>query len=493
MRPIVLIHGYSAESTETDSKSIEGIYGTMPDDLRTIYGPDQVVEIDLSRWISLEDGLTIDDIARGLQRALQADEYKDLLVDGFDVIIHSTGALVIRNWFKKFSPRPSPLGNLIYLAGANLGSGWAHIGKGQLAKWGRFIFQGGAERGVQVLDALEFGSEEALDLHLFFLDPEHSLDQVYQVREHVVIGSQADVKWFEMPIRYAKEDGSDGVIRAAAGNLNFIYCHLTPTEEAEQLDWETVAEEETMHLSRTGERKEFYRVTTLSVPGGDGRAELPFAIPYECAHTGDEMGIVIGSKCRQQVLKLINLALLSDGSNWPGRVGLFQQETDSTYEQVKTKKKPAKWPWSTDPRTQYDPHAQVIFRLRDQDGRPIRHYDIFFDSHVGQVKGATPIGSLIEDKHVNQQSSNCICFYLRVAAFDKKLKQWVNKLDQVGDIHLEISATEPETDLITYLPFRHEIPAAKLKEWIRPHTTTIFDIQLLRLPGPKVFMITRNE
>jgi pimeloyl-ACP methyl ester carboxylesterase len=193
MDPIVLIHGYSAESKQTSPAAIQKIYGTLPQALRDAYGNEGVIEIDLSRYITLEDGLTIDDISRAFDRVLKA-EFASLLLGKFHVIIHSTGALVIRNWLRLFSPKPSPIANLIYLAGANFGSGWGHIGKGQLAKWARLVFEGGAERGMQILDALELGAERTLDLHLHFLRSGNLMIADYGVHESVITGTQADVK-----------------------------------------------------------------------------------------------------------------------------------------------------------------------------------------------------------------------------------------------------------------------------------------------------------
>ena len=491
MRPIVLIHGYSAESKNSDPASIEGIYGSMPQALRTLYGNTGVVEIDLSRYVSLEDGLHLDDISRAFDRALHSADYTHLLSQGFDVIIHSTGALVIRNWLRKFSPRPSPLSNLIYLAGANLGSGWAHIGKGQLAKWGRLVFQTGTERGVRVLDALELGSEEAIDLHLFFTEAANSPDQVYKVYEHIIVGSQPDVSWYEAPLRYASENGSDGVVRVAASNLNFIYCKLGATAEAIALDWQSVTTELESNLARTGERSVYYEVKRLSLPGKDGRAQLPFAIPYECAHSGDK-GIVTGENCRPQVLKLIEQAIASNDANWQDRVAFFDDETSTTYTQVSTRHKPSFWPWSSDPRNQYDKHAQVIFRLYDQDGRPINHFDVFFDSLEVARKTSKPFGELVEDHHLNDKSLNAITFYLRVETFNTDQNVWVNQLDEAGVTFLEITATEPETNSIRYVPLRLRLSKAELNKWIQPHRTTIFDIELLRIPGPEVFIITKK-
>ncbi len=156
MEPILLIHGYSAESPDINLPSITAEYGSLPARLKAKYGTPNVIEIDLSRYISLDDGVTIDDISRALNNALIRD-FSYLLNRRFNVIIHSTGALVIRNWMRLFSPKPSPILNIVYLAGANFGSGWAHLGQGQLAKWGRYVFEHGAERGLKVLDALEWG------------------------------------------------------------------------------------------------------------------------------------------------------------------------------------------------------------------------------------------------------------------------------------------------------------------------------------------------
>ena len=67
MKPIVLIHGYSSESPTPDPTSIANIYGTLPQRLRASY---EVVEVNLSRYVSLNDSVSVADIARGLNRAL---------------------------------------------------------------------------------------------------------------------------------------------------------------------------------------------------------------------------------------------------------------------------------------------------------------------------------------------------------------------------------------------------------------------------------------
>src|SRR5439155_13191279 len=94
MKPVVLIHGYSAESPSADPTSIANIYGTLPQRLRGSY---DVIVVDLSRYVSLNDSVSVADIARGVNRAL-LEQHPGLLESGFIVVIYNTGVLVIRQW-----------------------------------------------------------------------------------------------------------------------------------------------------------------------------------------------------------------------------------------------------------------------------------------------------------------------------------------------------------------------------------------------------------
>jgi hypothetical protein len=492
MEPIVLIHGYSAESKESTVPAITGIYGTLPDELRAIYGSQGVVEIFLSRYVSLSDGLSLDDVSRALHRALTND-FPALLQGRFHVIIHSTGALVVRNWIRRFSPTPSPIRNLVYLAGANFGSGWAHIGKGQLAKWSRKVFQDGADRGLQVLSALELGSSWTLDLHLDFVRPGRRM-QERGVQEYVVIGTQADISWFELPIRYSHEDGSDGVVRTAASNLNFQYARFEPTEEALGLSWNDVLAERDKHFDDEKGKKNLYRIVETSCPGQGGRGEIPFAIPFQCAHSGEDLGIVTGRRPRRQVLRLIQQALETPQSPeaWTARLADFRQATEATYENARKLEPPAWWKkWVQAAQAQYDHHAMVVIRIRDQDGRPVKSFDVFFDSVQSRNDPSLPIGELIEDKHINGDSPNVIVFYLRTDAWDAKKKDWIARVPQVRGAFLEITAVEPASSDVVYLPMRFKFSAETLAQWIRGHHTTVMDVTLLRVPGPNVYQLVK--
>ncbi len=493
MKPIVLIHGYSSESPTADPTSIANIYGDLPRHLRDSY---DVVEIDLSRYVSLNDSVSIADIARALNRAL-LEQHPALLEDGFHVVIHSTGALVIRTWIRLFSPQPSPIRNLVYLAGANLGSGWASIGQGQVARWGRFVFERGAQRGVKVLQALELGSSPTIDLHLSFAQPASRMLEDYKVQEFIIIGTQADPGWFTFPIRYAHEDGSDGVVRVAAGNLNFNHLAIQPNEEAALLSWPAIRAA-VQAAAVKANFPEYYSVQAQSYAGKD-RPSVPCGIPYRCAHSGDKMGIVSGSIPREQVERMLKLALETPERTtaaYQRVVNAFDRETAATYESARTMRNPGLFNFLNDPRNQYDPHGQVIFRLRDQDGLPIPigNSDIFFVSEQG-AKGTIPIQSLIEHTSVSGISPNVITFYLRTQKFDRRAKGWVDQLANVSDFELEITAIEPaaptQDPLISYLPLRIPLSGKQVKSLIQPHRTTIIDVTLLRLPSPDLYQLMR--
>ena len=488
MKPIVLVHGYSAESPETTVQAVAAIYGQLPQALRDAYGRKAVVEIDLSRYVTLEDGVTMDDLSRGLDRALRA-EFPHLLRGGFHVIAHSTGALLIRNWVRRFSAQPCPIRNLIYLAGAVFGSGWAHLGQGQLAKWARLVFAQGSERGLRVLDALELGSDWAIDLHLGFLKLGASLADDYGVSEYVIVGTQPERTWFPIPMRYAKEDGSDGVVRVAASNVNFNYLRVGPSEEALALAWSEAAAQIAARRERREARRGLYDIKEESRPGFAGRPEVPLAITYGCSHSGEETGILSGEKPRKQVFRLVRQALETQPGDWPAQVAVFRDQTAVTYRRARAGRVPRPWrQWITSPQAQFDPHAQLIFRVRDQDRRPAPHFDIFFTAR----EGADPsplIGDLFEHNHVNRVSPHIITFYLRADAYSPRSGTWVPRVPQVNGCVLEISAVEPETEEIVYLPLRMELGRDQLARLIEGHRTTVIDVELLRLPSPAIYRV----
>jgi len=486
VEPILLIHGYGSEAgTNTTRDSAAKIYGSLPAWLRQEYGARSVFELDLARYISLEDGIGLDDIARAMDRALRTD-YPKLMKGSFHVIIHSTGALVVRAWLGRFAGANQPIRNLIYLAGANLGSGWAHVGKNRLARWGREVFTG-SEAGVRVLEALELGSSETLDLHLHFLEPGQTMAE-RGVREFVIIGSQASARWFEFPIPFAKEDGSDGVVRVPASNLNFSYARYEANEAGRKATTQQIKGD------RSGTRlpasADYYTRVQGSIPGVDGREAIPFAIPYNTAHSGNEFGIISGSKNRDEIQPLVKQALETRSvAQWRSRRQPFDDTTARSLEKARAATLGGHFGskgWTR--QAQYDAHSQVVVRLFDQDGRTITDYDIYFGRPPGAT-GSKDLADLIVHTHRNGKSNNVHTFFLRVREWNRETRAWEDQLDEIDGVILEIEGNEPQTNDIQHVPFRLQLDHGALKKWIVPNTTTIVDIEMLRLPSPDVFRI----
>jgi hypothetical protein len=167
-RPLLLIHGYSA--TGLDFKNL---YWALVD--RKV----DVQLLNVGNYVSLNNEITIEDISEGLQRAISLTDLDK--AEEFDVIVHSTGMLVVRAWLAhqnitpKENDRLKRLKHLIGLAPATWGSPQAHKGRtwlGALVKGSKIPGPDFLNAGDKVLDGLELGSKFTWDLaHADLLGP----------------------------------------------------------------------------------------------------------------------------------------------------------------------------------------------------------------------------------------------------------------------------------------------------------------------------------
>ncbi len=489
MLPILLIHGYS---TEGKDEKVEKIYGSLPKELRKKFTGQQIKSLNLSRWISLSDGVSLDDVSYAMDRALKS-EHSELLASGFHVIIHSTGALVVRNWIKKFSPQPSPIKNLIHLAGANFGSGLAHIGQGQLSRWKNQLLQGTGV-GNKILNELEFGCDKTIDLHTHFLKPGHDMRLDYGVQEFCIIGSQTLSMLRFVPIRYVKEDSSDNTVRTSACNLNFNYIKVTPRAKVLSMKVKKLRSLLKKRLENKTISEIHYDFDTKHLVLR--RPPIPFAVAYETAHFGDKIGIVSGSKNRSSVMPLIKSALTTTTSDasYQKAVERFEKAHNKTFERA-AKLKGGLTEW--DPQAQYEGHAQLIFRIKDQFGNGVEHFDVMFKSQQPSKKAKgkdkpVRLEKLIEDHHGNKTCPGIITFYLRTQRFNDKSKQFEELLNHVLPLDMEITGHEPDSDEIAFVPVNIQMTPKQVLGVIQSFRTTIIDVELVRLPTDKVFSISKG-
>lgn len=520
---VVFIHGFSAESKREDQASITKIYGDLPARIAAAGGGTPTT-VNVSRWVSLDDGLDLEDLTLALDRALHQHPNK-LLEGRFDVIVHSTGALVIRNWIRRFcTPGTCPIDRIIYLAGASWGSGWAHIGKSQMARWARWAM--GSQRGVQVLNCLEFGSSWTVDLHAHFLKEGHNLFENYGVLEFCVIGSQVDGPGVLAPVRYGKEDGSDGVVRVASGNLNhhYIKVGLNPEQRLQTIAW-TAAQDYAaqFHKGQVSDAAfaghafdaPFYRTLADHRPleaggapppgmgeGASSRPRIPFAVVYNCAHSGRDMGVVSGRAVLDGILADLILPALAcppQRADYENVAQAYDQVTLATRQRAAGERHHS-GVMSTlhkllgdsvavnfSPVAQYDPHAQVIVRVQDQNGQPVKHCDIHFNAFGGGSAPAVMIGDLMQDHHQNSTHPGAHTFYLRCGCWTDGA--WTDRLTAVQGLDLEVSVVDPVTQRVLYVPLRMRLRPEVVQRFIRPDRTTVIDVHLLRLPDDRTFVL----
>lgn len=474
VRPILFIHGYSSEEKD---KSVTEIYGDLPQLVKT-YFPERKLELlNLSRWLSLNDALHLDDVTLAMDRALK-QQCPELLSQGFDVIVHSTGALIVRNWLRNYSTKPSPIGKIIYLAGAHFGSGLAHIGRGQLSRWYRRFHGTGV--GLRILAELEIGSHRTLDLQHHLMRMSKALRNEYGVYEFCLAGSQTLSSFRYLPIRYLKEDSADNTVRTASANLNSTWIEVKPTEKTE---WLSEAQLKRL-IDQPGAIEGLYQQQTMR-----NHQSIPYSILFETAHFGEEIGIVMGTENRNEVMGQIADALRTPETplGYQACVERFEKHTALTFARVaKLKSNLLEW----DKQAQYEGHSQLIFRLRDQFGRPIEHFDINFQSEP-ERDGRLSFGRMIEDKHSNKKEGGTITFYLRTQKF--KDNQWVDRLEQVMPVAIEVTAIEPDTGVVAYVPLCLKLDPKAIRETVRVFETTVFDLTLSRLPSNQVFSIFDTE
>jgi hypothetical protein len=224
---VVLIHGYAekGESFQGWKLKLEALGYT----------------VNVLGYISLSDEVTLKDIAEGFERALHLPG--GLKNDEpFDVIVHSTGMLVIRTWLAAYPEQRHRLQHIIGLAPASFGSPIAHKARSFMAKlmrsnreWGENFF----ESGYRILDALELGSRYIWDLtHQDLL----SSDSIYLNNGEppyvFIFCGTSEYGGLKKMIRQAGS-GTDGTVRWVGCSLNTrkITIHLTkPSTSSNQIN-----------------------------------------------------------------------------------------------------------------------------------------------------------------------------------------------------------------------------------------------------------------
>jgi hypothetical protein len=416
---ILLVHGYSETSLSA--------YSTFPQVLSSKgFTVDQIV---LSAFNSLDDNVTIDDLAYALEEHAQDLEAKGWNFSNAAVISHSTGALVTRRWLlnrRQSSPTSSVPSHLITMAGANHGSTLAQVGKSVLGYVEKLLLKHVLAVGAAVLTDLDYGSDFLLRLNHDWLTASNGglLDDVFIFSMGGdSIGSDPGMKF----LWQTSEPGCDNTVRISGANLNYRFLIADP--QAGTVNY----------LQPTA------RVPHLIVPGK--------------SHFGPATGI-LGSiqNADDPAFKAVMDALNVDSkaayatlqANWDAQLAA----------------------WTGAPANQDATNATLVFSISDRGGRAVEDCFIGF---LDQTTASTNlVASLATSSHAinphspiqNNVEKGSYSFYLN----------WPKYIAVNHLVHIEAQAGSP---LIAFKPVDYT-PSADVVKMIRPNEFTYVIVKLDR-------------
>ena len=290
------------------------------------------------------------------------------------------------------------------------------------------------------------------------------------------------------------------MVRVAAANLNFNHLEIGPK------DGDAISSLGRDQGGGPGgwRRRQIFQNTTKSNPPPSqeriGRW-FPAAFLIVAPIPAIKWELFPGPFRSDQVERMLKLALETP-ERTPDRLATrcrgLRSRDRANFRSARTMQKPGFFNFLADPRNQYDPHAQIVIRLRDQDGLPIpiAQSDVFFVSNQ-QEKGTIPIQTLIRG-HIGQR---------RLAQFDSllsagaKIRCGKNRIGSINCATFSISLSRSprssrrrsgQNPLVSYLPLRLPLNRRQMSALIQPHRTTIVDVTLLRLPAPEVYQLIKS-
>src|SRR5579864_891279 len=447
---VIFVHGWSVTSTDT--------YGQLPKRLK-MEAAQHGLEVTtgnlfLSQYVSFEDEVTLDDIARGFQEALQQVVVPKLPPgERFACITHSTGGPVVRKWLDLFHGpdglSASRMSHLVMLAPANHGSALAQLGKSTISRI-KFLFEG-AEPGQRVLDWLGLGSAEQWELNLRALDYRYVENGVFPF---VLTGQRIDRQMYDHLNSYTGEAGSDGVVRACAANMNFNYLCF------EQQGGELVLR-----------RKVRTQKTAFGILPGR-------------SHSGAKMGILRSVQLEQPhptVEWVTKCLAVTDAAGYGQICDELDALTAATQEQERFEDVP-KLIGTT--RYVTGRYSMFTFKMKDDRGESLRDYDLLLTAGPDYSPDELPDG-FFKDRQRNSVNPGHLTYYLdhdrmsgglSAAAAQQKLGFRIVARPGSGLAHYTI--TELRSD------------AAHIDELLRPNETTLVEVVLNRSVDSNVFRLT---
>jgi hypothetical protein len=450
---LVFVHGWSVTSTDTYGGLPEALVRNAPKALQL-----RIEHLYLGKYVSFSDEVTVDDIARGMQAAVEAEIVPGLgKGERFACITHSTGGPVVRAWMDLYYGRKlasCPLGHLIMLAPANHGSALAQLGKGKLARMK--FFAEGVQPGTGVLDWLELGSRQGWTLNCAWLDYDLTRAGLFAF---VLTGQSIDRGFYDNLNSYTGEAGSDGVVRVAAASMNYGLVRLEQQGSA-------------ITLSKEG------RSTTTAL------AVLP-----GLSHSGKDMGIMRSVSAKDDgshptVAAVLQALAVDSTESYRACTRAFEELTARTQQQERVSTEKSLFVFRREFITSR--YFMLVFRVLDDRGNELSDYNITFTASPAYDPNHLPPGFFV-DRQRNSKSPGRLTYFLDYDV----MEPWFRDPKVADKFGFEISA-RPDSGYAYYAVGRHQGTFSALKKYFAPNQTVMVEVVLKRVVMEGVFRLTTN-
>jgi pimeloyl-ACP methyl ester carboxylesterase len=459
-RPLVILHGWS-DTGESFDPLARHLSQRLPNA--------DISLVSIGDYMSMNDDIRFDDLQQAMQRAW-IDRRLPRSPGSVDVIIHSTGGLIIREWLdRNFPVDKSPIKHLVMLAPANFGSPLAHKGRSFLGRavkgfFGRNEGQGLFNTGTHILNGLELASPFSWDLAM--RDRFGRGKGRYapgRILCTVLIGNTG----YRGIRSIANEDGSDGTVRISTANLE---CeHVTIRYDTRKAPMEG----EPDHMK--------------SVPKIASRKPSTGRTAFRVIERIDHSSITLNApesrltQAQREVLDLTVKALTVADN----RFKAFCDECDRATQKLT----------QTADKTSGTPAFQnTVVRAQDQFGAHVDDYLLeFYDirSRDGGGLAKAVHENAIRKVHVYQHDASYRSLYIDTARLIREARR---KNTRFG---FSVTATPILDDrrMVGFQMLRDEdvddlsLTTKRVQELFQPHRTLLIDIIIARLQQPQVFRL----
>ena len=285
----------------------------------------------------------------------------------------------------------------------------------------------------------------------------------------MLIGDRPDRSLYDHLNSYTGEDGSDGVVRIAAANLNGQHAVLSP-----QADASGGVDALALTLSR-GPR-------------------CAFKLIAGAAHSGEAHGIM-ASAAPATVQAILRCLLVRSADDYDALCDAFERE-NAARDADKVELEPA-GPFA--PRVHiHDPRSQLIVRLTDEAGEPLTGAGFLLTAGIRASPDLLPAGFML-DRQANSHNRSTISLLLdhSLLAGDDRVADPRNSrktLRPAVASHRPYGASVQPLDLsgLVHHALAKSVARDDLFGMLGPHQTTVLDVVLPRKIHEGVFRLIQR-